>query len=761
MKYLNNLKLSSKTNFGIIVTFIFIAFIFIIIEIPVQQNRLEQSMYRSRILLRTLVERDKQPLATEMFDRQNRAVEMRLNQMLEIDDVLSINVYDESGNIFETQGIFKTNDNLKIEEMISPEENISITKKDGENLIVYFQEIIIIGERIGFIKIFYSINSIINEQLFFILVNLILLFLIFLIMLVFLNFILKRTIINPLMFLRDAMQKINIDNLGGTVEIKNNDEIGDLTGTFNKMSLELHRSYREIEYNKKYFNNLFNSLNSVLITVDKSGAIKHWNKAAEIFFEIPSITTLNKKLWILLPMFKEYKKNITKVIKSGEIINLYKIKTGKNKYLNISFEPLVFQNKTELVIVIDDVTEIEQKENQFRQTQKMEMIGTLAGGLSHDFNNILEGLIGAVTILEMKIEKGKEIKSDFLKKYIGLMKDATLRATDIVNRLSGLSRKQELVFIAIDLNDSIKNIIKIAENSFDKSVKINSEYLDTPAIINADPTQVEQSILNVCINSLHAMTIMRKNNEKWGGNLDIVINRINADKKFCKNFAGARPGNYLCISISDNGIGMDDKIIKDIFTPFFTTKEKGSGTGLGLSMVYNTIQLHQGFINVYSKTGMGTTFNLYFPEHAVQEKSVIKEIEFDKDFFYKGCILLIDDEESIHEIIVGMVEDYGLSVISAMDGKTGIELFNKNINDIDIIILDMAMPGLSGKEIYKKIIKIKPDVKVLLASGYKQDKRVSETIKLGVNGFIQKPFTLKALITSLAKLLEKDKKLKN
>ena len=755
MQFFKNLKLSNKINFGIILTFIIIVIIFFIIDIPVQQNRLALTIERSETLLKTLVERDKEPLANEIFDRQNRAIKVRLSQMLEVDHVISIYVYNESGGLLEAEGDIQEQTDISKEELIYFDEETSIIQEELEKqLLVYLQEIRIIGERIGFIKIYYSIDDVINEQRISLLINILLLIMIFLIMIILLNVILNRTILHPITFLRDTIKRIRIDSLGETVYIKNNDEIGDLTNTFNKMSVDLNKSYKEIEYNKNYFDNLFNSLHSVLITVNESGTVKQWNHAAEIFFRISFNDAFNKIIWDLLPVLNKFKNDFQKVFDMGKSINLYKVKLAKEDkvYLNISLQPLIFKDNHDLVIVIDDVTAIEHKESQLRQTQKMEMIGTLASGLAHDFNNFLAGILGPVTVLKMKNKKDKEMDRDFLEKYINLINDSVLKASDIVEQLSGLSRKQELSSALIDLNNSVRNVAKIARNSFDKSVIVNTTCLEAPANINADATQIEQVILNICINAAHAMTIMRKKNEKWGGMLDVSIELIIADKKFCKNYPDAHMGKYFCISISDNGVGMDDEDIKNIFTPFFTKKEKGIGTGLGLSMVYNIVQQHQGFINVYSRLGIGTCFNIYLPEIKKENNKEIVSI-IEKDFYYDGCILCIDDELPIHTIVKDMLEEYGMTVICANNGAEGLQIFEKSFSDIDLVILDLAMPGLSGKEVFKKLKKINPLVKVLLTSGYKYDKRVKEALILGINGFLKKPFTLESLINAVAEII--------
>jgi CheY-like chemotaxis protein len=264
---------------------------------------------------------------------------------------------------------------------------------------------------------------------------------------------------------------------------------------------------------------------------------------------------------------------------------------------------------------------------------------------------------------------------------------------------------------------------------------------DVSLFVSGDPTQIEQVLLNICINSGHAMTIMRSENEQQGGILAVSLKTIDIDKHFRNFHPDAVQTRYICISISDTGIGMDQETISKMFDPFFTTKEKG--TGLGLSMVYNIIHSHGGFIDVFSNKGVGTTTNIYLPADDTVETSITETTQI----IYKGAgtVLLIDDEDMIRKIAGNMLIECGYTVLNAENGIIGIELLKENLNSISLVITDMSMPVMSGLEIFNEIKKIKQDVKILLISGYKQDKRVLTCIEQGADFFLQKPFTLKEL----------------
>ena len=392
--------------------------------------------------------------------------------------------------------------------------------------------------------------------------------------------------------------------------------------------------------------------------------------------------------------------------------------------------------------------------DQLRQAQKMETVGTLAGGLAHDFNNMLGGIIGTLSLMEFSISNNEIIDNTQLIEYIKTMNDCSQRASALVHQLLALSRKQELTFSDVDLNNTVSNVYKICSSTFDKSVKLVSVYTDTPAFIRADPTQIEQTLLNFCVNAEHSMTIMRKSYEQWGGELIVSIKEIIADSFFRNTHPEIREGKYYILSVKDTGIGMDSNTISKIFNPFFTTKKKGEGSGLGLSMVYNIINQHGGFIDVYSEPGVGSSFNIYLP---ALENSNVNNIVFNRKQSIKkgeGLILIVDDEKIMRGTAAQILETCGYRTIEAENGKEGVEAYRAGQEEITAVLLDMVMPEMSGKEAYIKLKEINPDIKVILSSGFQQDKRVQEVLILGVNSFIQKPYTLKTLSEAIDKLLK-------
>ncbi len=422
-------------------------------------------------------------------------------------------------------------------------------------------------------------------------------------------------------------------------------------------------------------------------------------------------------------------------------------KEGKTKWLDDRTQ--IRRNREGIIThfqgIVLDITEQKRTEDQLRQVQKMETVGTIAGGLAHDFNNLLGGVLAVLSLLRSKLESNETIKEAKLKKYIDIMYSASLRATNTVKQLLALSRRQELIFTPIDLNKVIQQVINICEATIDKSVNIVPHFLNHEVMVEADLTALEQLVLNLCVNSAHAMTIMRDENETWGGDLTIKLAAESVNEVLPDRHPNRKVGEYWVVSIEDTGVGMESETLSKIFDPFFTTKKIEHGTGLGLAMVLSTISQLNGFIDVVSKKGVGSTFSIHLPvlkDHLAAQNEVDKDI---KQHSGEGLILVVDDEFVFRTAVEELLEELGYRVILAANGLEGVNLFKQHYQDISAVLLDLSMPRMSGKETFIKLREIDPSVKVLLTSGYWQNERIQELTSLGIKGFIQKPLTLKKL----------------
>ena len=397
-------------------------------------------------------------------------------------------------------------------------------------------------------------------------------------------------------------------------------------------------------------------------------------------------------------------------------------------------------------IFIGNLAELKKKDEQLIRIQKMEAVWQLTGGLAHDFNNMLGGIMGSVSLLQYYARKGLAENEDKIISSLNTIENATLRASDMVHRLLVMSRKNDIQAVPVNLSLSIRNVISICNNTFDKQVTIDVHYPPDPLWTMADACQLEQVILNLCINAEQAMTIMHKSPEKWGGTLTIDVSRVQGDKYLCELYPEARIQPYAVLEIRDTGIGMNRETIARIFDPFFTTKEAGKGTGLGLSIVYTIISQLGGFISVYSHPGQGTAFKVFLPEIARKEEISLIEIQALPDISGTGLVLVIDDEEIIRNTAQAILSDNGYRVLTAPGGQEGLDIFRENFTDIDAVLLDMAMPGMNGREVFIELKKIDPHVTVILSSGLRQEGYISKVMEMGIFDFLHKPYSMTALL---------------
>jgi signal transduction histidine kinase/CheY-like chemotaxis protein len=384
--------------------------------------------------------------------------------------------------------------------------------------------------------------------------------------------------------------------------------------------------------------------------------------------------------------------------------------------------------------------EREKLEAQLQQMQRMEALGTLGGGVAHDFNNLLMGIQGRTSLMLMDKDSSHP---DF--EHLKGIEDYVKSAANLTKQLLGFARGGKYEVKPTDINE----LVKKSSNMFGrtkKEIKIHGKYQKDVWTIESDQGQIEQVLMNLYVNAWQAMP--------GGGELYLQTENVSLDEDYIKLF-GIEPGRYVKISVTDTGVGMDEATRQRIFEPFFTTKEMGRGTGLGLASVYGIIKNHGGFINVYSEKGEGAAFNIYLPASESEVRGRRPEVSEDVRHGDE-TVLLVDDEDMIIDVGEQLLQKLGYEVLIARSGKEAIEIYEKDKDKIDIVILDMIMPDMSGGDTFDSLKETNPEIKVLLSTGYSIDGQATEILNRGCNGFIHKPFNMKQLSGKLREILDKE-----
>jgi signal transduction histidine kinase/ActR/RegA family two-component response regulator len=377
-------------------------------------------------------------------------------------------------------------------------------------------------------------------------------------------------------------------------------------------------------------------------------------------------------------------------------------------------------------------------EVQFQQAQRFEALGTLAGGIAHDFNNLLMNIQGNTSLMLFEIDNTHP-NFEPLKNIEKQVKSGA----QLTRQMLGYARKGKFNVKPVDLNQIVDESAETFGRTR-KEITIEGEFEDDLFSIKADQGQIEQVLLNLYVNAADAMP---------GGGKLFLKTQNETHLNIKSDHYHPRPGNYVQLTITDTGSGMDKATLERIFDPFFTTKEMGRGTGLGLASVYGIVKSHDGYIDVESEKGHGTTFTIFLP---AAEKGVENNLETDARLIKgSGTLLIVDDEELVLDVGVNMLEKLGYTVLKAHNGTEAVDIFEANKDKIKLVLLDIIMPDMGGGEVYDKIKPINPEVKVLLSSGYSVDGQAIELLERGCDGFMQKPFTMEELSGKITKILKK------
>jgi PAS domain S-box-containing protein len=392
-----------------------------------------------------------------------------------------------------------------------------------------------------------------------------------------------------------------------------------------------------------------------------------------------------------------------------------------------------------LIVSMLDVSDRKLLQQQLLQAQKLESIGTLAGGIAHDFNNILGIIMGHASVLPESV--GDKVR---LARSIGAIQKAGERGAGLVRQILTFARKTDVKSEPVNLNEIVAELGKMLEETFPRTLSIHCNVAPGLPIVNADRTQVHQTLLNLCVNARDAMP--------EGGVLAMStrLARITGA-------AGRMPGPYVCVTVSDSGSGMDETTKHRIFEPFFTTKDLGKGTGLGLSVVYGIMENHHGFIEVDSAPGEGTRFHLYFPVPTVAAAPAPGAQQVGHDVVHgTETLLVVEDEEMLNELLRLTLEGSGYTVYSAADGEQALDIFAKHSDSISLVITDIGLPRMSGRDVFLRIHALRPTARVIIATGYIEPDTKTELLSLGASGFLQKPYLPQEIARLVRETLKKD-----
>lgn len=447
--------------------------------------------------------------------------------------------------------------------------------------------------------------------------------------------------------------------------------------------------------------------------------------------------------------------NITKCLQEKRPYSLsyriYRPDNGELRHLYVETEVEELPGSNELVIygTVQDITDRKQAEEEkeklqalLQQAHKMEAVGQLAGGIAHDFNNILGGIVGYTDVLEIKPKVTPEQM-----KYISKIKEAALKASDLTRNLLAFARRTRIEEILVDVHEILKLVIELLLHSIDRRISIKTKLNAKKHIIWGDYTLIENLFLNLGINARDAMS--------EGGELTFETETMDLDAdKIPNEFFNVLPGEYLRVSVNDNGIGMDNQTLNHIFEPFFTTKRVGKGTGLGLASVYGSVKQHGGIITVKSELGKGSQFDIFLP---IPEEKVEATSKKESRGVIKGVgkILVVDDEEPIREALNETLSSAGYCVFCCCNGREAVEYYEKNYTTISVVVLDLIMPEMNGIDCYHKLKEIYNSVKVVVMSGYGRGEEIHQILEKGASAIVEKPFDIDKISKVISEIIAK------
>ena len=506
---------------------------------------------------------------------------------------------------------------------------------------------------------------------------------------------------------------------------------------------------KEIEEQLKEKAELLDHARDAIIVTDLSHHILFWNKSAERLYGWASAEAIGNDVREMIHRnyLHEFEKARATVMKEGEWFGELRQTTRTNKELMIEGHWTLVQDEEDtpksILTINTDISDKKRLESQFLRAQRMESIGTLAGGIAHDLNNLLSPILMSIQLLQLRFA------DEDTQRLLKTLRMNAERGGELIKQVLSFARGVEGERIPLQPKHLIREIIKVLKDTLPKSIEIVFMMPESQELwsIKGDATQIHQVLMNLCVNARDAMS--------EGGRITITLENRVIDENYARMQLEAIPGRYVVITVADTGSGIPNHIIDRIFEPFFTTKEQGKGTGLGLSTVMAIVKSHGGFVDVYSEVGRGTKFRLSFPALEISNALESEDKPDDLPFGHGEMILVVDDEEGIREITRSTLQAFGYSVMTASDGAEAVALYAQNRDTIDVVLTDMMMPIMDGSATIRALQKLDPDVKIIASSGLTENSKVLEAAHVGVKAFLTKPYTAEKLLTTLSELLKR------
>lgn len=498
-----------------------------------------------------------------------------------------------------------------------------------------------------------------------------------------------------------------------------------------------------IEAEERY-RQIFDSAADAIFIFDKKGNFLNVNRIAyeRLGYSKEEMLAMNIRELVSPEFAVTVPERLNEIERNGAAIfeSAHMRKDGTVMFVEVHSRLFNYMGQEVFFSVIRDITERKKMEEHLRQAQKMESVGQLAGGVAHDFNNILTAIVNHSYILKKRFENDKAVTENVDKILL-----LSQNAAKITQELLIFSRKQPLETAPLNLNDFIIGTIKLLRNFIPENIEIRTELAEDALMIMADRNQLDQVIMNLSSNSADAMP--------EGGVLTIKTDRIHMDYNFISLHGYGREGIYALLSFTDTGVGMDKDTVRKVFELFFTTKEAGKGTGLGLSIVYGIVKKHGGYINVYSEPGIGTTFNIYLPETKT-EAEASEEIICPYLNGKRETILYAEDEPGVRESMMKIIEHFNYRIIAAVDGKDAVEKFLEHKDEIDLLVFDVVMPKMGGQKAFQEIRAVMPEMKVIFTSGYANDEISTQEIHKEGVFFMMKPLYPEKFLSKIREALD-------